>query len=381
MAKRVSRNNVLAGGLVLFCIVAGAVVIVQLAGLGEFAGRDTYVVEFELTESVAGLKKGAEVRLGGRKIGAVRSVSSGTDSAGQLVNLVKIGVDKDLVFHADARAELKKSLLGDSGTINFPSLGDPAKPSINADTDRIDGVIPPFDLFAQAGYGDKQKKQLEVIFDNVANGSESFRKVMEDFKGEPYEQFKDILARAQAYLKDNQEDVREGIKSVRAATKDFETFAARINAEYADKISSILDRGNTALERAQISLEKVDSIIDEARPSIRTSMANFRLASDQLKSTLLEVRRSPWRLLYRPDTRELEFELLYDAARSYADTVTNLRTASEALESLTNSGGLATDSDRQTVDDLVKSLETSRSKYQEAEKAFLDLIKKKNNEP
>ncbi len=380
MAKRVSRNNVLAGGLVLFSIAAGSIIIVKLAGLQDYVGRTTYVIQFDLTESVAGLKTGAEVRLGGRKIGAIRTVETGTNDTGDLVSLVKIGIDSNIVINKDAKAELKKSLLGDSGTINFPSLGDPAVGAVVGETDRIDGVIPPFDLFAQAGYGDKQKKQLEEIIDNVAEGSKSFRTVMEDFKGEPYEQLKEVIARAQAYLKDNQEDVREGVKSARAAAKDFETFAARINAEYADKISSLLDRGSTALETAQISLTKVDSIIDESRPSIRTAMANFRLASDQLKSTLLEVRRSPWRLLYRPDTRELEFELLYDAARSYADTVTNLRTASEALESLANSGGLSTDTDRQTIDELVKNLDASRGRYQEAEKAFLELIKQKNNE-
>lgn len=364
----------------LFSIVAAAVIIVKLAGLQDYIGRSTYVVEFDLTESVAGLKTGAEVRLGGRKIGAIRAVETGERiGGGGMVNLVKIGVDSKIKIHKDARAELKKSLLGDSGTINFPSLGDPASGDVD-DGDRIDGVIPPFDLFAQAGYGDRQKKQLEAIFDNVAEGSKSFRTVIEDFKGEPYAQLKEVIARAQAYLKDNQEDVREGVKSVRAATKDFEEFAARINKEYADKISKMLDRGNDAVDRATIALEKADHIIDENRPAIRSSMANFRLASDQLKSTLLEIRRSPWRLLYRPDTRELEFELLYDAARSYADTVTNLRTASESLESLMASGGLTSDQDRQTLDDLVKNLDASRGKYQEAEKAFLELIKQKNSE-
>jgi len=380
MAKRVSRNNVLAGGLVVFSILAGAGVIVQLAGWGEFAGRANYVVEFDLSESVAGLKKGAEVRLGGRKIGAVRSVSSGQNEQGELVNLVRIGVDKHLTFRTDAEAQLKKSLLGDSGTINFASLGSPQHPAIDAEKDRIGGVIPPPDLFSQAGYGEKQKQQLAEIMDNAAKGTAKFKGMMENFSGEPYEQLKDVIAKAQAYLKDNQEDVREGVKSARAGLKDFELFSKRLNEEYADKVSKLLDSGSTAMEKGQVILDRVESMLDEARPNIRVAMANFRLASDQLKSTLLEVRRSPWRLLYRPDTRELEFELLYDSARAYADTVTNLRTASEALESLANAGGITSDTDRQTIDELVKNLDASRARYQEAEKAFLELIKKKNEQ-
>jgi hypothetical protein len=122
-------------------------------------------------------------------------------------------------------------------------------------------------------------------------------------------------------------------------------------------------------------------MLKEHRPAIRTSMANFRLASDQLRATLQEVRRSPWRLLYRPEMRELEFELLYDSARAYAEAVGNLRGAAESLESVMAARDTRLAADGQTLDQLVQALEASRAVYQRCEKQFLELITTKQAQP
>ena len=45
-----------------------------------------------------------------------------------------------------------------------------------------------------------------------------------------------------------------------------------------------------------------------------------------------EIRAQPWRLLKQPDKDDLMREPIYAAARSYADAVSDLRAASEALE-------------------------------------------------
>jgi hypothetical protein len=140
-------------------------------------------------------------------------------------------------------------------------------------------------------------------------------------------------------------------------------------------IDAMLVDARSAMESTRKAVERADALLAESSPSLRRTVANARLASDQLKFTLEEVRRSPWRLLYRPDTRELEFELLYDSARIYASAVSDLRDASAALEEASASANAtgSTLSGRR-AEDLNAELTRAFESYRAAERAFLDLI-------
>ena len=106
-------------------------------------------------------------------------------------------------------------------------------------------------------------------------------------------------------------------------------------------------------------------------------MAKLRLSADQLAATIAEVRRSPWRLVYRPDKHDLEFELLYDSARTYAQSVADLSTAADSLKGIAAAnGGTLPDSAKKNVADVVNQLNSAFEKYEQAEKAFLEQVKK-----
>ena len=57
----------------------------------------------------------------------------------------------------------------------------------------------------------------------------------------------------------------------------------------------------------------------------------LRQASAQLKLTALEVRRSPWKLLYTPSTSDVAHENLYESARSFVMATNELESASLAF--------------------------------------------------
>ena len=183
-----------------------------------------------------------------------------------------------------------------------------------------------------------------------------------------------ILATAQAYLDENRPDVRAAVENARSITERGDDFLARVEGELADEAAALLADGRAALDAGRDALERADELLAEQTPNLTRSLANFRLASDQLRETLLEVRRSPWRLLYRPDTRELEYELLYDAARSYAGAVSDLRAAGESLRAL-SAGGEDADAARDgTVEALTRRLEGAFERYEEAEALFLEAL-------
>jgi len=384
MAKRSSRNNILAGGLVLGSLLLAIATIIMIGdGLDNIARRE-YVVHFSLADGVAGLKRGSEVRVGGRRVGAVKSVEFLRANDEIQTIEVTIGIDSSITLRQGAEAELKTPILGANGLLNFESLG--TGPAITGTP--IPGRRAPMDFLDQAGVGPEERTRIQSMIKNAESASVRINEMsgkmntlVEDFSGDPYQRFKEVLKLAEQYLSENRENVREAIASARSTFEGTDKTVAWLNQEIEARGRVMLDDAQAALQRGRLALEDVQKLLGENRPDIRTATANFRLASDQLRATLLEVRRSPWRLLYRPDLRELEFELLYDAARSYADAVSNLRGATEALEATVASGGDRINPDRQTIGDLVQQLDRARQRYTEAEQGFFELIIRRQAEP
>ncbi|MEC9372757.1 MAG: hypothetical protein VYC34_02900, partial [Planctomycetota bacterium] len=159
-----------------------------------------------------------------------------------------------------------------------------------------------------------------------------------------------------------------------AVMDNIQAFTDRLNTEYAEKVSDLLDQGNAALTDARDAVDRVDAFIVEQTPNLRASLANARLASDQLKFTLAEVRRSPWRLLYRPEMRELNYELLYDSARAYAEAVSDLRAASQSAEAALNSGAAPSAAQTESLENITAEIEAALEKYRAAEQSFMQRL-------
>ena len=106
----------------------------------------------------------------------------------------------------------------------------------------------------------------------------------------------------------------------------------------------------------------------EESPGVRRTLSSARLAADQLKHATAEIRQSPWRLLQRPTTRELESELIYNAAAMLSSAASDLQTASAALRTVDQS---ASDED---VARLVGDVTKAMGAYREAEAALMALF-------
>ncbi|MFU8830283.1 MAG: hypothetical protein ACNA8P_12740, partial [Phycisphaerales bacterium] len=314
-------------------------------------------------------------------------------------------------------AYLQMPILGGTGSINFSQLGD--GPPLQ-DSDLIAGRIAPPGILTSTGFGEEQADALRQIIATARETTERVNEITRRFgddvmpdvqtivgstreryptwldridsitenvdrtaaKGpgiaseleQRVVEFREFVQEVRPLIEENRERIRfaldnfgEASANSREITLQARAFMDRLNGEMSDRAIAILDQGQAGLEEARSALATADSILLEQRPNIRASLANFRVSSDQLRDTLIEVRRSPWRLLYRPDTRELEYELLYDAARAYAGAVTNLRSAAESLESVSASAA----PDREQVGALVSEVERAFERYRSAEEFFL----------
>jgi len=427
-----SRNNTFAGTLVIVSIFGMILVIILLAGGIDVLGKRSYTVSFDLQTGVEGLGEGSQVQLGGREIGSVSSVTFHSDTPDSLDAIhVKISVDKSFQFKDGTIAFLQKPLLGTTSIINFISLGDG---DALTEIAIIPGRLAPPGFLSQAGYGEDQQVQVqhilargeriaanfeeaserinqsflpkaESIADDVKTVSSDVREkwpawatrvddVMDNVRdlsddanvfitnmNERSDQVREVLTTAQAYMDDNREDVRAAIASAKDVSGKADTFLERLNGELTDLASGMLQSGSDAMDQANSAIDEAQSILVEQRPNIRETLANFRLTSDQARDTLVELRAAPWRLLYRPNVRELEYELLYNSARSYARAVGEVRILTDRLESiLSKPAEDLTDADRSAIAAFIRDLDTTRESYEKVEDAFLDQLIEQDSE-
>ena len=393
----------LAGLLVLFSIIAAVTVVILLGGALEQFGKRKYTIRFDIQEGVPGLNKGSVVLLGGKQVGTVSDIRYEVEGSKVVAVSVRVGVDQRFPLGKDAVAYLDVPLLGGGSKINFADSGQ-GEPWTDSDTP-IDGQIAPPSFLSSAGYGEDQKAQVQniirdaekmigdakgffavarerspnwfdradTIFKNVDQATAKGPEIFKNFN-DRVEDFRLAVQTVQKdYLDANREDVRAAVTYAKETLADAEVFSERLRTELADKAAGFLDDGRGAIANANEAVTQARGVLGENTPAIRRTLANFRLSSDQLLATLEEVRRSPWRLLYRPDDRELNFELLYDSARTYAGAVSDLRDAGDSLRALSAAGPVQ--SDAQKLGEMLGLLESAFEKYQEAEAEFLRQVR------
>lgn len=418
MGKR-TADNVKAGVFVLLTLAVAVAITITLAGARELlTPANIYLVRFSLDEGVAGLKPGAKVLVGGRECGTVRSLAYDDEERPTAID-VRIGIQPSLRVYSDAVAYLDRPLLGSQGVLNFASLGGGEGATQLSEGDRLNGSIAAPDVLARAGYGPRQAQQLQDImaraddltqrFDRIVADIEqgfmpSIQTAVDDFEGfvvdarerssgwfdnidaatenaktitesanTGVEEARAFVADLREVIESNREAIDNTIANAEEASESVNDILDRAEAETLEMVNGLVEDAREGVNEARSAIEKADSLIVEQTPEIRTALANARLATEQLRLTMGEVRRTPWRLLYRPNKKELDFELLYDATRSYASAVSDLRAASASLEAVVSSGREVT-AEGEPVDSLVAEVNAAFERYQEAEQKFVELL-------
>ncbi len=427
MSNRATWNNLLAGTFMLTFLVVGVMVTLVLAGMREgVTQRSSYTVRFNLSDGAEGLEAGSLVKVGGRRSGKVTSLGFYRPPGSSVIAAIDviIGIDKDVTLYRNARVYLQLPLLGSQSQINIPSTGDPGTLALKegdsgvvSPGSLVEGRLSPPAFLAQAGYGEEQSDELRIILRRGAEISDRLAKLTQRAEGEldtimptinqTLTDLRAITAEFRAGISKwlpmieaaiadvrgatgeallGVQDARDVAKQFRNATggvikrvdsiaKNIDELAQKANTELYAKVQSTLTSGSTALDEFSKIGVKASSLMDELTPELRISMANARLASDQLKLALTEVRRNPWRLLYQPGKKELQEELLFDAARTYASAVSNLRGASASLEqSLAAANAQQRGVDAAMLKSIQSRIEEAFNEYRKAETKFLDQL-------
>ncbi len=200
------------------------------------------------------------------------------------------------------------------------------------------------------------------------------------------ENAKAAVASARGILEDNRADLRSAIATAKdlleknkpvvdealAYTRDV---MKRVRDQTMDKITAAVDHASTTLAGARKTMEQLEAMATTQRPILERMIANLRLASDNLKLAVVEIRRAPWRLLYQPTEKEVDTENLYSAARSFLLAADSLETSIASLKGVVDQHGQRIDTADRNFKRTVDKLKLSVEKFDEAEQQFWDALK------
>lgn len=388
-----SKASLMAGSLLIFGLVGFIVISAIISGsIERLTPTESYTVRFNLRQGTGGLSEGASVLMGGQPVGHVTKIGFALEGGVPQGVDVKVRVKSSHTLYRDAMFVLERPLVGLGASLNIVSVGTAQAGVLEPDSVVIANLALPAFLTA-AGFGAEQVEQLKNTLANTADIVEradgitarletDLDVLMEDFKTFSSElaQLKagEVRSNANAMIDDFRsliEESRELLRVNRPRIDDTLSSAQRTMARFEGEHS---EAALTAIERAGEAAENLADVADEAadlltqeKPGILRTLANARLASDQLRLATIEIRRNPWKLLARPDTKELREELFYDAARVYATAASDLQDAGASLEAiLARPGG----SDTDEIQALTEELKSAMARYKQAEAGLLEAM-------
>lgn len=433
----ISRNNVVAGLFVILSIVLAVAIAFILSDVQDkFTSRTEYIARFPTSVGVAGLQPGADVTFGGMTVGRVKSIHENmeTDPATGLDIVrshdVVIALSSDLVIYEDAYADLTLPLLGGVSRINIASPGsgayeggpEDANPTLDPG-EALRGRFAP-SILTQLGFTTEEALAIKETIHEVRGISENVGEVSESMKRmtlqlEPefgkgvddgrstmanirafterlnaedgwaprvdsilanaddaakqitpvLDDAKSTIAEAKGMIEENRERVSSILENVDATTE-------RVKSDTMDQVDELLEKGTLALGSYQDVALNANSILLSNKPKIAATLDSASDIGVQGKLFVEELRAQPWRLLKKPSEEDLLREPIYEAARSYARAVSDLRVASEALDAAVLNAASNPNPDAvEQIREIADVVDKAYGRYSDAEKALLERLR------
>ena len=364
------RNAFKAG---LFIVVSIGLIIFVIVGIKGIARllepNQNRTARFKLTDDVGGLRVGDDVRIGGLKVGVVRymEIVESLKEGEQPVIVVTLQIPQRVILREGTRIEVQGTLTGASW-LNMDNLGAgaPMPPSV-----ALVGSPSAYSrIFSALGEVAPQAKALvnDVRTITLPKANEAIA----TFKGTG-ERASEAMVQVRDLFGETKTDFKGTVANLNVATADIKQKLPGM----LQKVDGILVQMRTTVDSAKLALEDVKqtmanakdlsasarSMINGNRGKIDNMVTGLKTASDNLKFATAEIRRSPWRLLYKPSEGEMANLNLYDAARQFAEGANDMNDAATALRDALKDPR----ADQATVQKLVQKLEQSFTGFKKVE--------------
>jgi ABC-type transporter Mla subunit MlaD len=353
------------GFFVLSGVVLFFFVWIVIAKLNLFTSNSKYTVRFSVTDGITGLAKGSDVQVGGLSRGKVSEIIPKIGDDGALLELhVVINLDENLRVYEDAAVLRIMTLLGSTATLNFTSLGG-EKPLIEPGSDVLIQAMPSSGVLAAIlgpynatkadqiiqdllDFGDllaRVPKDYDTkvlpILDNAGSIAADLRTDYSEWRGKiggaltsaqgAMGKLDTSMGDVQGLLQRNAPKIDTTIANLDSASATANDALKHISAETVPLVDSALRKAESAVDGFGKSIDIVHDLLLQRSPDISEMLSNLRTTASQLKLASMEVRRSPWKILYQPNSEQVAHENLYEAARSFVLAAGDLRAAGESL--------------------------------------------------
>jgi phospholipid/cholesterol/gamma-HCH transport system substrate-binding protein len=337
------RNAFKAG---LFIIISVALIIAIIIGI---EGIDNLLqpsqkrtVVFKLTDNLGGLGEGDEVRVGGVRVGKIKKIEPHDGADGQEPRLnVTISIPGNYKLREGTHIAIETSVTGASN-LNISDLGQ--GPELDPDASLVGHPSTINELLAM---GPHLKQILGKTGPAIDSATATIKQIQSkiDTAYKEYTELTDSGTKAMDEVAllfgDTRPDFRGTLKNLNASTANLkEKLPGILDSISASmtKVQTTLDQATAAMEDIKASAANTKQLTASARGVLTGNRSKFdgmiasmKTASDNLKNATAEIRRSPWRLLYKPNQGELENLVLFDSAREFAEGANDLNDAVSAL--------------------------------------------------
>ena len=427
------QNDFKAGVFIFLTIGLAIAVLIILSGWSPFTSRTAYKARFSVDSGINGLAEGSNVKVGGLNRGSVTEVlpQFTTDQNGSQELkwiIVSFEIDSAIELYENAVVTRYLPLLGGMAWLNFTSVGGPtgsdpkAEPLTPnsvidarsaggmlatllgpANAQRTTGVIKNVNEFSEflTTIPQQWDEDVKPMLGNANMMVAELRKDYESWAKKitlalsrvdeasnkldlAMDQVSPILATAQKELnvvgdiiQENSPRVSSTMQNLVAMTDDGREVMNEVRVKTMAQIDELMQKGLSGLTTLDDSLTRIDNELILQMPDVKMMLANLRQATSQLKLTALEIRRSPWKILYTPSTSVLEHENLYEATRSYVMATNELEAAAQAFRSVFEMHPEALKDRPELQEDVEKYVMDALDRYKKAqEQLFSEIIDK-----
>ncbi len=175
-------------------------------------------------------------------------------------------------------------------------------------------------------------------------------------------------------VRKNRESINEIIANIDTMVVDGVSITNTIRNESLVKIDNALDAGTTAISDVSNMIRTVELELTASIPTVRTFLQDALVAAGELKLATIEIRRSPWRMLYTPKPGELANENLFAAARGFTIAASEMRSAAESFQSILQRFPDTLETDTDLRKDMESFLADSIARFQDAQARLFSVI-------
>jgi phospholipid/cholesterol/gamma-HCH transport system substrate-binding protein len=354
------------------------VLLLFLMGSLDFILAPQVTVEADF-EDVQSLQPGDPVYVFGLKVGTVASLDiiPGAEGKRSVVRVLMRVPEKSRDWlRKDTQVKIDKTL---TGTVSVwivggvgPSLPQGQRlrgtPSVDlgAVTEKVNQVLSEGESLINAiskivSEIESQGSLITAIDDLAALVKDARSEI-----GPLRDNIREILSEVRGILDENRLDIRHTMANLK------ETSA--LAKSFTEKLDNVPDLLQGSLAEVQQAGSAAKDVLRENRSHIDTIIEDLRQTSTNAANLTAEIKRRPWRLLYKPSESEEEAMDLYDAAWAYNLGATELnrsvRDLADQIERMSREGYSA--ELLETAEDKVKE---SLRKYRDAEDIFWEKLR------